>query len=238
MDTEKKKKWLAIGVFYSVALAIRYLSLKIGFTGFNNPRYWIVAWAEGIGPCLGALAAVSLLKRRFFCSITGTSVIRSALTVAVPFTVCFMLHRELSFILLGFIFYSFFEEVGWRGYLQGELRDESTWFQVLVIGTMWLLWHLTIGFNIGTLIFWGILLFGSWGIGRVASDTHSLMACACFHVLYNFSNKGMFEFDALVITLYVCVIASWFLIWYLPWDRWLGKRPRQKRQPSNHDTRS
>jgi len=219
MEKETKKKWIAIAVFYVIAIAVRVVTLKIDNPDFNSLKWWIVCWGEGIGPCLGAIVAVLLFKRKFYCTITGTSIIKSVVSVVIPFLVCFALHQQLSFILIGFIFYSFLEEVGWRGYLQGELQDKNVGMQVLIIGTMWLIWHVHIGLNIGTLIFWGVLLLGAWGIGRIANDTRSLMACACFHTLYNFSSHGFFEFTPLVIAIYVCIIISWFLIWYLPWDK-------------------
>lgn len=227
MNVLAKKKWLAIGLFYLIAVVVRYVALNIAHD-IENPSFtdlsiWPVAWAEGVGPCLGAIIVVLLFKRDFYCSITGSSLIKSAISLLIPFAVCFILHHELSFILLGFIFYSFLEEVGWRGYLQGELKDKSLFVQSLVIGTMWLLWHIQIGLNLGTLIFWLLLVFGSWGIGKIATDTHSLVLCACFHTLYNFSSHGMFHFTPSVIALYVAVIASWFVIWYLPWGRWFGK---------------
>ena len=219
MKTIDKTKWAAIIVFYVIAVVIRFLALKIEVPGEANLRYFLIDWATGIGPCIGALVVVFAFKRKFFCSITGTSILRSALCVAIPFLICFFLYRKLSWVLLGFIFYSFLEEVGWRGYLQGELADMKGLPQALLIGTMWLFWHIHISFTVNTLIFWAILVFGAWGIGKIAKDTHSLVACACFHTLYNFSIHGFFKFTPAVIGIYVAVIVSWFLIWYVPWQR-------------------
>lgn len=126
--------------------------------------------------------------------------------------------------MLGFIFYSFLEEVGWRGYLQGELAHMKALPQALLIGTMWLFWHINLSFSVNTLIFLAILVFGAWGIGKIAKDTHSLVACACFHTLYNFSIHGFFKFTPAVICIYIGVIASWFLIWYVPWQKWFQKK--------------
>lgn len=145
----------------------------MGRSDVADITYFLKAWAQGAGPCIGALVVVLLFRRKFCCSITGTSVIKSLLSVAVPFIVVFFLHQKLSFVMLGFI-------------------------------------------------------FGAWGIGHIADDTRSLVACACFHTLYNFSTHGFFEFSPAVICLYVGIIASWFMIWYVPWDKWarnlLGSR--------------
>lgn len=216
-------KWIAIIVFYIIAVVGRYLALQIEGTTTVDFHYMLRGWAEGVGPCIGAIVAALLFKRKFFCSVTGGSLVKSTITVAIPFIICFFLHQQLSYILLGFIFYSFLEEVGWRGYLQGELQDKNELVKSLLIGTMWFVWHLQFVFSIRALIFWALLVFGSWGIGRVAKDTHSLVACACFHVLYNFSSHGFFQFSTAVIGIYVAVIISWFVIWYSPWEKWFKK---------------
>lgn len=215
----KTRIW-AISLFFLIAIVVRYFALQIEYsTTVVDFAYMAIGWATGIGPCLGAIVVVLLFKREFYCTISGTSLVKSILSVAVPFVVCFFLHRELSYVLLGFIFYSFLEEVGWRGYLQGELKNQKPLPQALIIGTMWFLWHINIGFNVSSLIFWGILVFGAWGIGKIATDTHSLILCACFHTLYNFSTHGFVEFTPAVICLYVAIVTSWFVIWYTPWER-------------------
>ena len=216
---ETRTKWIAIASFYVISVATRALALKYEDLDASPIVVWLWNWARGIGPCVGALVAVLTFKREFHCTITGTSIWKSVLTVAIPFFVCFFFDRGLSFTLLGFIFYSFLEEVGWRGYLQGELKEMKTIWRVLVIGLMWFFWHITIGFNLGSLIFLAILLLGTWGIGCIARDTKSLVACACFHTLWNFSSQSSLSFTPTVIALYVAVIAAWFAIWYLPWGR-------------------
>lgn len=225
--SETKTKWVAIALFYMIAVVTRAVVLKYQDINADNFTVWLWNWARGIGPCLGTIAAVLVFKRKFYCNITGTSIWKSVLTAAIPFTICFFLNRELSFTLLGFMFYSFLEEVGWRGYLQGELKEMNTALRVLIIGTMWFFWHITINVSIGGLIFWGILLLGSWGIGCIARDTKSLTACACFHTLFNFSNQGNFSFTPMVITIYIVIVATWFIIWYVPWNKFITCRTRE-----------
>ena len=219
-----KTKWMAIASFYVIAVIVRALALKCQDLNAEPFIVWLWNWARGIGSCLGALFAVLVFKREFYCTITGTSICKSLLTIALPFTICFFVDRGLSFTLLGFIFYSFLEEVGWRGYLQGELKEMKTIYRVLIIGLMWFFWHISIGFNLGSLMFLTILLLGTWGIGCIARDTKSLIACACFHTLWNFSSQGGITFTHKVIALYVIIIASWFVIWYVPWERLLARK--------------
>lgn len=215
---------MAIALFYVIAVITRALALKYQDLNAGTFVVWLWNWARGIGPCLGAIVAVLVFKREFYCTITGTSFWKSAISVLLPFAICFFLNRSLSFTLLGFIFYSFLEEVGWRGYLQGELKDINPFLRILIIGLMWFSWHISINFSIGSLIFLVILLFGTWGIGCIARDTKSLVACACFHALVNFSNQGGVSFTPVVIALYVVVIAGWFLIWYVPWCVLLSRK--------------
>lgn len=218
------RKWLAIALFYVIAVVIRALVLRFQDLQADTFMVWLWSWARGIGPCIGAIVTVLVFKREFYCSITGTSIWKSVVSVLLPFAICFFLNRELSFTLLGFIFYSFLEEVGWRGYLQGELKEMNTALRILIIGLMWFFWHVDINFGIGGIIFLAVLLLGTWGIGCIARDTKSLAACACFHTLFNFSNQSGITFTPTVIALYVAVIVSWFIIWYVPWEKILSRK--------------
>ncbi len=210
-------KWKAIALFYVIAVLIRAIVLRNEDFGSSPFSYWLWAWAEGIGPCVGALVAILVFRRRFYCTLTGKSLMKSVITVALPLVICFLLDRGLSLTLLNLIFYSLLEEVGWRGYLQGELKDMNPPLRVFVIGTMWFLWHITVGLNLASLAFYGVLLFGSWGIGNIARDTRSLIACACFHTLFNFIR--FVQFTPVVIALYVGVFVSLLAIWYMPWKK-------------------
>ena len=72
-------------------------------------------------------------------------------------------HLLGSIVGLFLIFYALFEEYGWRGYLQDELGDIAEWKRILIIGTLWYLWHLSFLNNPDILVnlkFWGIMLLG------------------------------------------------------------------------------
>ena len=47
------------------------------------------------------------------------------------------------------------------------------------------IWHLNFDFTSSNLSFYVILILGSWGIGKVADSTHSLLAVSAFHSLNN-----------------------------------------------------
>lgn len=102
--------------FYIIALIVRAIVLRNENIDGSLLTFCFWVFAEGFGPCLGALVAVVIFKRKFYCSITGKSVVKSILTMALPLVICFFLNRSLSLSMLGFILYSLLEEVGWRGY--------------------------------------------------------------------------------------------------------------------------
>ena len=163
-------RWQAIALFYVLAMLIRAIVLRY-WGNVDSPFIgWFRVWAGGIGPCLGALVAILVFKRKFYCTLTGKSVIKSLFSVAIPLVICFLVDRNLGLILMGTLIYSLLEEVGWRGYLQGELKEMNRTLSNLLIATMWFFWHIAIRFDLGGLI-----------------------------------------------ALYVVVIVSWFVIWYLPW---------------------
>lgn len=153
-------KWKAIALFYVIAVLIRAIVLRYWDFVASPFIGWLRVWAQGIGPCLGALVAVLIFKRKLYCTLTGKSVIKSVFTFAIPLVICFLLDRNLSLILMGTLIYSLLEEVGWRGYLQGELMDMNRTSSNFLIATMWFFWHIAIRFDIGGLIFFGVLLLG------------------------------------------------------------------------------
>ncbi|MBO4814607.1 MAG: CPBP family intramembrane metalloprotease, partial [Muribaculaceae bacterium] len=108
--------------------------------------------------------------------------------------------------------YGLLEEYGWRGFLQYELRKLPVWQSVLIITVMWFLWHLDLSQR-SVLPFFLLLLFASWGLGKVVSETHSLLLCAAFHGIVNFTKRDLFSDTAFTVA-FVCVIVFWIVIWY------------------------
>ena len=84
--------------------------------------------------------------------------------------------------------YAFFEEFGWRGYLQEELfRKYNKWIVYALIGFIWYLWHwyfLREGNNPKFMMI-PILILASFGIGEVAKSTKSILICGALHGLVN-----------------------------------------------------
>ena len=58
-----------------------------------------------------------------------------------------------------------------------------------------------------------LLLFATWGIGKIATDTHSLLLCSAFHGIVNFSKRGLLS-DTTYLVAVIGIIIFWIVIWY------------------------
>ena len=186
---------------------------------------------EGSVVIIGALIALNLLRKNKETQINlfGTSKRKSLMMVAIPIIVLTIIgvdneyslnpHLYGLFAIIGTLIYCLMEEIGWRGYLQEELRELNSWQKYSFIGLVWYIWHLsfltnaTIGEN---LFFLAMMIFGSWGIGQVAESTKSIFASACFHLIiqimmFNALIKNGIDGPEKIITLAISV-TLWFII--------------------------
>ena len=207
----------AIATFYIIALLVRLISLYVVDKYPSIETYYALqvsaALATGLGPAIGALVAMFLFKRKTEYTLLGKSVWKSIATIVIPcifFGIIGGWNLGVT-CLLAFV-YGLLEEYGWRGFLQYELRKLPVWQYVLIITVMWFLWHLDLNQR-SVLTFFPLLLFASWGIGKVVSDTHSLLLCAAFHGIVNFTKRDLFS-DTTFTVAFVCVIVFWIVMWY------------------------
>ena len=216
----------AIATFYIIALLVRLISLhvvdKYPSIETNHALQVCAALATGLGPAIGALVAMFFFKRKTEYTLVGKSVWKSILTIVIPCIVFGIIGGwELGVTCLVAFTYGLLEESGWRGFLQYELRNLPVWQYVLIITVMWFLWHLDLNL-LSSLPFFLLLLFASWGLGKVVSETHSLLLCAAFHGIANFSKRDLFS-DTTFTVAFVCVIVFWIVMWYF-----VGKSPKQQ----------
>ena len=216
----------AIATFYIIALLVRLISLlvvnKLPSIETNYPLQVAAALATGLGPAVGALVAMLVFKRRTEYTLLGKSAWKSMATIVIPCMVFGIIGGWDLGVTCFFAFaYGLLEEFGWRGFLQYELRKLPVWQYVLIITVMWFLWHLDLSLR-STLPFFLLLLFASWGIGKVVSDTHSLLFCAAFHGIVNFSKHGLLSETPFLIA-FICVIVFWIVMWYF-----VGTSPKQQ----------
>ena len=207
----------AIATFYIIALLVRLISLhvvnKYPSIETNYALQVPAALATGLGPAIGALVVMFIFKRKTEYTLLGKSAWKSIATIVVPCIVFGIIGGwELGLTCLVAFAYGLLEEFGWRGFLQYELRKLPVWQYVLIITVMWFLWHLDLNLR-SALSFFLLLLFASWGIGKVVSETHSLLLCAAFHGIANFSKRDLFSDTAFTVA-FVCVIVFWIVMWF------------------------
>jgi uncharacterized protein len=201
----KKLPWVQIALYFFVAITLSgsfRFSLFDWYTGLSLPyglTILVRSMLEGIGPIAGALIIFKLFKKKSNITLLGTQPSKSLIMLSLPILLFtfFGSHNDLNinahvygFIVgLSIVLYGIFEEFGWRGYLQNELKELKPLYRTLISGILWYSWHLTFISSDTTLInelkFFGIILFATWGIGAVAEKTKSVAASACFHILGN-----------------------------------------------------
>ncbi|PBI87916.1 CAAX amino terminal protease self- immunity [Flavobacterium sp. ACN2] len=210
----------AIIVYYVIAVICRYAAVKTNLlSGIENP--YLAILLRGVGPALGAWAVIKIFSLHNPMSLKG--IYKNAL---VPFAVYWILPAVLIAsvyyftigkfpILLMFtvLAYGLLEEIGWRGFLQEQLKSLPKFTSILIIALLWFAWHLNFEITPSNMTFFGIIFFGSWGIGKVYTSTGSLLAVAGVHSLNNFFRNGLHETE---LTLIVVLLVIWvgFIILY------------------------
>lgn len=207
-----KTNFPAISLFYFTAIICRYLSNKTNLLNdISNP--FILAVLQGVGPALGALAAMFVYKTKPWMTLQGNYK-GLILPLVLYWLLPIVLISGLSYYKTGefpwftvftILIYGLLEEIGWRGFLQQELKPLPRFYSIFITASLWFIWHLNFELSKSSLVFFGILILGSWGIGKVADSTHSLLAASAFHSLNNF-----FEvWDKTKLTLVLSLVFIW-----------------------------
>ncbi|NMH27927.1 CPBP family intramembrane glutamic endopeptidase [Flavobacterium silvaticum] len=204
----------SIALFYIVAVALRYLTNKTEILDIVSNDYLRLI-LHGIGPAVGAIVVFIAFKIKPVMSLKG-----NYKKLIYPFVLYWMLpivlicasayFKDGSFpvmTVLSILIYGLLEEIGWRGFLQQELKPLPLLQNVLIVATLWFLWHLNFEFSTSNLVFFGILVLGSWGIGKVANTTNSLMAVSAFHSLNNFFG----ELNTIKTVILITLLAVWII---------------------------
>lgn len=188
----KYKPVFAIVVFYAIAVLLRYLTNETGVLAQLDNAF-LKTVVQGIGPAAGAWIACALFGIRMEMSLQGNFrnlLLPLSLYWLFPTLllggIAYYIHGTAPLIpIFAILTYALFEEIGWRGFLQQMLRPLPKVAGILLIAILWFVWHLDFELTAQNLIFFGILILGSWGIGVVADKTRSLLCVAAFHSLNN-----------------------------------------------------
>jgi len=196
-----QNKIFAIVIFYLIALSLRYLTNNTTLLENINSSFLKIV-LQGVGPAIGALVALKIFGLKSTYSLAGRLkpfLLSAFIFIIVPvvgFAIIgineskgltitsnpFIASAKFSFY---FIIYSILEEIGWRAFLQEQLSFLNKYVRILVIATLWFIWHLNFTLTISNLLFFLILLFASWGIGKIGDMTKSVLAVGAFHAFYN-----------------------------------------------------
>ncbi len=230
-----------LAIFYIIAIVVsnifRFDVLKLQTTIEELPTWTMVFFSplQAIGVLIGALIALNWLKKQSKLEITvfGTSTKWSLIMSVIPIILLIIIgvnnNKGDNAHYFGFVaglstfIYCFFEEIGWRGYLEEELKELSEIKRVLIIAILWYLWHLSFLRNpdlVQNILFFLWLLLGSWGIGKIVQITKSIFAATCFHfviniILFNgFIKDGLNKTDkyiifGILITVWVLILIIW-----------------------------
>jgi len=213
MNKSKLKTVLAIGVFFLIAVGVRYIATKTNILSETN--LYLNMIVRGIGPTLGAIVACLIFKIKFSpMTLKGNYrlfVFPSLVYWIIPILL-FALWTAITkgtfpiFYVFMIFVYGLLEEIGWRGFLQQQLQGLPKIWNILIVGILWFVWHLNFDLVASNLIFLGILLFGAWGIGIVADRTKSLLAVAAFHSLNNVQSENNLIVIALLFVSWIVMI--------------------------------
>ncbi len=192
-----------IAIFLSISLiwSLLWFSQKDLIFNFFGEIPPLLTYTMAIIPTLG-LVITSIINRKNLPNKTMTLLGKMSnialIIMVLPIILLAILgvkntigiQENLFGVIIGCITlcYAFCEEMGWRGYLDDELKSKSNkWLVYLFIGVVWYLWHwffLRSG-NDPKLIMLPLLIAASAGIGEVARATHSILICGALHGLAN-----------------------------------------------------
>lgn len=211
---KNKTNYFAIATFYLIAIILRYLTNKTQLlNGVSNDFLKVIL--QGVGPAAGALAVFLIFRIKPALSLKG-----NYKEILIPFLLYWVfpiaLISGIAYFTRGAItvtaisavlIYGLSEEIGWRGFLQQELKSLPPLLSILIIAALWFIWHLNFAVTTSNLLFFGILVFGTWGIGKVADHTHSLLAVSAFHSLNNLFT----DLSPLKIVIIAILLSSWIM---------------------------
>ncbi len=225
--TRSIKKITAITLFYMIAIGLRIYIREFKPDFFINSTLFVHVLLQGIGPLLGGLFVVKILKRPNELKLLGIGFFKSLLAISIPivlFLIVGILNTgELDVIAPKYIVlmlvYAIFEEYGWRNYLQSELRGMNKTIKYLIITILWFVWHLNFELSIGNLIFFLVLFIGSVGIGYVADRSKSLLFAGLFHAFFNISQSELLNDIAFNQKLVILIISAFSAIVIMRYDR-------------------
>lgn len=220
-------------LFYVTAVLCRMFTLyMLPAWGADSNSIWYQL-LTGAGPAVGALLVKVICKKKTAASVFGKSLVRSLACLVIPVGLLLIFDRhkgmDASLILLGCTVYAFLEETGWRGCLTGLLTGLRPFTRILLVTVLWFFWHLSFPQGLGGLVFFAVLWLASWGLDTLAFTTRSLVLCSCLHGVFNLfkHGNGLLE-NGLTTVILAVSVGLWFVIWFVPFERFIRKKYQKK----------
>ena len=210
-----------ISLFYLIALLVRYYFVVFEPAFLASTPYIIKGLLEGISPIFAGLILVYGFKRRLDYSFFSIGKLNTILLLLLPiflFLIASLIENKsvtytLPLIIFSSILYGFFEEFGWRAYLQSELGGLRKIYKYLIISALWYIWHLDFGLDLSHLLSYFYVLAGSIGIGYVADKSKSLVLPALFHAFFNIllsNNLDGISLFSKILIIVICILTIIF----------------------------
>jgi len=214
-DMRKRIKYISL--FYFIALLVRYYFVKFEPAFMASIPYTIKGLLGGISPILAGSILVYGFKRKLDYSLFSIGKLNTILLIILPallFSLASLIENKsvsynLPLLIFASILYGFFEEFGWRGYLQSELGSLRKIYKYFIISVLWYIWHLDFGVDLSHLLSYFYVLAGSVGIGYVADKSKSLVLPALFHAFFNIllsNNIDGISFFSKILIVVICTI--------------------------------
>ncbi len=190
---KRKVNYWAVVIYYIIAIVCRYLTNKTELLStLENP--YLKSILTGAGPALGAVFVFFVFNIKPTLSLRGNYksmifpiILYWVFPVVLISTVSYFTQGKIPYLAVSSVLiYGLLEEIGWRGFLYQEFKALKPLYNIFLLSLLWFLWHLNFDFTPVQFFFFGVLILGSWGIGKVADTTGSLIAVSAFHSLNNF----------------------------------------------------
>lgn len=219
-----KKITLYILLYYFIAITLRYYLIIIKPDFYINSNHHIQGLLSGISPLIGGLVLVKLFRRPNDLKIFSIGIWKTVFVLVLPVFLFFIvgtintgkLNYSIALLISTSILYAIFEEYGWRGYLQSELKGIKRIYKYLIISVLWYFWHLDFGLDTQHLLSYFFVLMGSIGIGFVADKSKSLILPSLFHMFFNVffvSSLGGITTLQRAVILSFCIVTVIFIMW-------------------------
>ena len=221
------KRIIYIGLFYIIAITIRYYFVVYEHSFLEVVPDTIRGLLQGISPFVAGIILIYGFKRNLDYSLFSIGKAMTVFLVILP-VVLFVLAslvetKNVSFslplLILSSILYGFFEEFGWRGYLQSELNSLKRIYKYIIISVLWYVWHLNFGFDIAHALSYLYVLAGSIGIGYVADKSKSLILPALFHAFFNILLSNNLVGISMTSKVLIVLISVASIIWAMIFTR-------------------